>query len=63
MMLVTRQNGDKDEIAGRLERMVELLIENRQKIVAGHKTVSLDCHGMVVRLSVTEHCEPVKEVA
>ncbi len=59
MVIVLPDGKNEEKITGRLESLIEWLLENRDKIVSGHKTVLLECHGEVIEPSITEHFKPV----
>lgn len=57
-MIVVMIDGKPVEVDGRLASIIRWLVEQRDAIAHGHKTVAVECHGRVIKPTITEHHDP-----
>jgi phage terminase Nu1 subunit (DNA packaging protein) len=58
-MVVVLIDGKPQEINGRLEAIVRWLLEQREEVAQGHKTIEVECHGKVIKPKIAEHFDPL----
>jgi hypothetical protein len=58
-MVVVVLDGQAHELTGRLATIIRWLVERRLDIISGHKSITIECHGKVIKPTIAEHCEPL----